>query len=292
MKELIKKLQKYEIQIRHAVNSHMHGNFHSVFKGSGLEFSEVRSYQYGDDVRTIEWKVSAKGHGTFVKNFKEEKEQNVFFILDVSASQEIGSDRQKIDVGKEICAVLTLSAIKEHAHVGIIGYSDQKELYIKPGKGLKHAYDIIFSIFNLKPKSLRTDLNKSLAFALSFLKRKSVVILISDFIDSGFEQNLITLTKKHDLVVIHLSDKREIDFPRMGIIPLYDKESQKTIWVNSSSPKFRMKVNDIFRKNKDILENLSRKYQANYLSVDTNEEYVTKLVKLFRVRNKMQKSAR
>ena len=196
MKELIKKVQKYEIQIRHAVNSHMHGNFHSVFKGSGLEFSEVRSYQYGDDVRTIEWKVSAKGHGAFVKNFKEEKEQNVFFILDVSASQEIGADRQKIDIGKEICAVLTLSAIKEHAHVGIIGYSDQKELYIKPGKGLKHAYEIIFRIFDLKPKSLRTDLNKSLAFTLGFLKRKSVVILISDFIDSGFEQNLITLAKK------------------------------------------------------------------------------------------------
>ncbi len=288
MKELIKKLQKYEIQIRRAVNSHMHGNFHSVFKGSGLEFSEVRSYQYGDDIRTIEWKVTAKGHGTFVKNFKEEKEQNIFFILDVSASQEIGTERQKIDVGKEICGVLTLSAIKEQAHVGIIGFSDRKELYIKPAKGLKHAYDILFRIFNLKPQSLRTDLNKSLAFTLSFLKRKSVVILISDFIDSGFEQNLITLAKKHDLVVIHLSDKREIDFPRMGIIPLYDKETQKTIWVNSSSSKFRLKVNDIFKKNKEILEDICRKQEANYLWVDTNEEYVTKLVKLFRIRNKMQ----
>jgi len=292
MKELIKKLQKYEIQIRRAVNSHMHGNFHSVFKGSGLEFSEVRSYQYGDDVRTIEWKVSAKGHGAFVKNFKEEKEQSVFFILDVSASQEIGTGRQKIDIGKEICGVLALSAVKEQAHVGIIGFSDRKELYIKPGKGIKHAYDIIFRIFNLKPQSLRTDLNKSLAFALSFLKRKSVVILISDFIDSGFDQNLITLAKKHDLVVIHLSDKREVDFPRMGIIPLYDKETQKTIWVNSSSSKFRLKVNEVFQKNKEILEDISRKHKANYLWVDTNEEYVSKLVKLFRIRNKLQKSAK
>jgi uncharacterized protein (DUF58 family) len=290
MKDIINKLKKYEIRIRQAINTHMQGNFHSVFKGSGLEFSDVRSYQYGDDVRTIDWNVSAKGHGTFVKTFKEEKEQNVFFLLDVSASQDIGSLQQKkIDIGKEICAVLTLSAIKESGNVGLICFSDQKELYIKPDKGMKHGYEIIYSIFKLKPKSITTDLNKSLKYAMNLLKKKSIIILISDFIDENFEHNLTAISQKHDLVVIHLSDSREFDFPRMGIIPLYDKESKKTIWVNSSSNKFREKINNSFKIKKEGLENICRKYNANYLWLDTQEDYVPKLVQLFKIRNKTKK---
>ena len=135
MKELLKKLRRYEIQIRKAINSQMKGDFRSVFKGTGLEFDDVRPYQYGDDIRTIDWNVSAKGHGTFVKTFREEKEQTVFFILDVSASQEIGvAGKTKVDIGREICGVLSLSAVKESSHVGLICYSDQRELYIKPTK--------------------------------------------------------------------------------------------------------------------------------------------------------------
>jgi uncharacterized protein (DUF58 family) len=292
VKEIIKKLRKYEIKIRKAINTRMQGDFHSVFKGSGLEFADVRSYQYGDDVRTIDWNVSAKGHGTFVKTFREEKEQNVFFILDVSASQEIGdADKQKIDVGKEITAVLTLSAVKESGNVGFIGFSDQKELYIKPDKGQQHGYNMIYSMFKIKPKSIRTDVNKSLSFALNLLKRKSIVIIISDFIDYGYEQNLIAMAQKHDLVVIHLSDSREVEFPRLGIIPLYDKESRRTIWVNSSSKKFRGKMKNSFDESKKNLGLICRKYKANYLWIDTREEYVTKLIKLFRIRNQTRKSA-
>ena len=290
MKDLINKLKKYEIHIRKAINTHMHGDYNSIFKGSGLEFADVRSYQYGDDVRTIDWNVSAKGHGTFVKTFKEEKEQNVFFLLDVSASQEIGSVKQKkIDIGKEICAVLTLSAVKESGNVGLICFSDQKELYVKPDKGLKHGYEVIYNIFKLKPRSIRTDLNKSLKYAMGMLKRKSIVILISDFIDENYDHNLIAISQKHDLVVIHLSDSREFNFPRMGIIPLFDKESKKTIWVNSSSSKFREKINSSFKVKKDALENLCRKYNANYLWIDTHEEYVSKLVQLFKVRSKSKR---
>jgi uncharacterized protein (DUF58 family) len=268
----------------------MQGDYHSVFKGSGLEFADVRSYQYGDDVRTIDWNVSAKGHGTFVKTFKEEKEQNVFFLLDVSASQEIGTfEQKKIDIGKEICAVLTLSAIKESGNVGLICFSDRKELYMKPDKGMKHGYDIIYHLFKLKTQSIQTDLNKSLKYAMSLLKKNSIVILISDFIDTNFEHNLIAISQKHDLVVIHLSDSREFNFPKMGIIPLYDKETKKTIWVNSSSKKFREKIHAKFQMKKEELEYLCRKYNANYLWVDTSEEYVNKLVQLFKVRNKSKK---
>lgn len=290
MKDLLNKLKKYEIQIRKAINTHMQGNYHSVFKGSGLEFSDVRSYQYGDDVRTIDWNVTAKGHGTFVKTFKEEKEQNVFFILDVSASQDIGSfEQKKIDIGKEICAVLTLSAIKESGNVGLICFSDQKELYVKPDKGMKHGYDLVYNLFKLKPQSIRTDLNNSLKFAINLLKKKSIVILISDFIDSNFEHNLIAISQKHDLVVIHLSDSREYNFPKMGIIPLYDKESKKTIWINSSSKKFREKINNSFKLKQKELESISRKYNANYLWIDINEDYIPKLIQLFRIRNKTKK---
>ena len=287
MNEILKKLRKFEVQIRKAINTRMQGNFHSVFKGSGLEFADVRDYQYGDDVRAIDWNVSAKGHGTFVKNFREEKEQFVFFILDVSASQDIGKTNQKkIDIGKEICGVLTLSAIKESGHVGLICFSDQKELYIKADKGPKHGYNLILKMFDLVPKSLKTDLNKALNFTLTLLKRKSIVILISDFIDEGYEHNLTALAKRHDLVVIHLSDLREINFPGLGIIPLFDKESKKTIWVNSSSGIFRQKISQVFRTNQISLEQLCRKYKANYLWVDTKEDYVPKLIKLFNVRNK------
>src|SRR6187431_2617181 len=179
MRDLLKKLRKYEIQIRKAINSHMQGDFHSVFKGSGLEFDDVRPYQYGDDIRTIDWNVSAKGHGTFVKTFKEEKEQTVFFILDVSASEDIGSPgKTKVDIGKEICGVLALSAVKESSHVGLICFSDVKEKYLKPIKGQSQAYQIISALVNLKPKSIKTNLSKAISFALNTISRRSVVILI------------------------------------------------------------------------------------------------------------------
>ena len=286
MENIIKKLRKYEIQIRKMIHNKMHGDFHSIFKGSGLEFDDVRAYQYGDDVRAIDWNVSAKGHGTYIKTFKEEKEQNIMFILDVSASQEIGkSKNQKIDIAKEICGVLSLSATKESGNVGVICFSDQKEIYIKPDKGAMHAYNIILRIFKLKPKSLTTDLNKCLKYVLGLLKKKSMVVLISDFIDAGYEKNLTALARKHDLVLIHLSDSREVNFPKLGIIPIFDKETKKTYWVNSSSSKFRERINNNFQNNKVALQEICRKHRANYLWIDTKEDYVEKLVLLFRVRN-------
>jgi uncharacterized protein (DUF58 family) len=286
MEDIIKKLRKYEIQIRKMIHNKMHGDFHSIFKGSGLEFDDVRAYQYGDDVRAIDWNVSAKGHGTYIKTFKEEKEQNIMFILDVSASQEIGKMKnQKIDIAKEICGVLSLSASKESGNVGVVCFSDQKEIYIKPDKGAMHAYNIILRIFKLKPKSLTTDIDKCLKYVLGLLKKKSMVVLISDFIDSGYEKNLTALARKHDLVVIHLSDTREVNFPKLGIIPLFDKESKKTFWVNSSSSRFRTRINSSFQDNKSSLQEICRKHSANYLWIDTTEEYVEKLVLLFRVRN-------
>jgi uncharacterized protein (DUF58 family) len=291
LRDLLKKLRKYEIQIRKAINSQMQGDFHSIFKGSGLEFDDVRPYQYGDDIRTIDWNVTAKGHGTFVKTFREEKEQTVFFILDVSASEDIGSPgRTKADIGKEICGVLALSASKESSHVGLICYSDQKEKYLKPTKGHSQAYEIIAALSALKPRSIKTNLSKAISFALNTIKRKSVVILISDFIDEGYYHNLKSLARRHDLVVIQVSDKRETRLPKLGIIPIIDKESNRTLWINTSFGDFRDKVVKRYESRKSELATFSRKHQINFISLDTDEDYVPKLLKLFKVRNKSIKS--
>ncbi|UXP31047.1 DUF58 domain-containing protein [Reichenbachiella agarivorans] len=291
MKDILKKLRKYEIRIRKALNSQMQGDFHSIFKGSGLEYDDVRSYQYGDDVRTIDWNVSAKGHGTFIKTFKEEKEQSIFLILDVSASQKIGNEgQQKIDISKEICALLAMSAIKENNQVGLICFSDQKEKYVKPGKGMKHSFHLVTEIFKLVPVSVRTNLSKAFRFTLDLLKRKSVVILISDFIDENYHHDLKGLARLHDLVVIHITDIRETTFPNLGIIPLKDQESGKTLWRNTSSAEFRNILNQTFGEKQIELEQFCRKNQANYLKIRTDEDYVPQLIKMFKVRNKMRKS--
>jgi uncharacterized protein (DUF58 family) len=292
MRELIKKLRKYQIQIRKAINNLMLGDFNSVFKGTGLEFDDVRAYQYGDDVRIINWNVSAKGHGTFVKTFKEEKEQIVFFLVDVSASQDIGNPgRKKIEIAREICGVLALSAVYEQSQVGLICFSDRKERYIRPGKGGKHIYRFIAELFRLQPVSLRTNLSAAIRYTLDRLKRKSVVILISDFIDENYDHDLKALARKHDLVVIHLSDRRETNLPSLGIVPLLDRESQKTVWFNTSSPVFRRQMHRDFEDKKHALEVLCYKQQANYIHIYADEDYVPRLIRLFKVRNKARKIA-
>jgi uncharacterized protein (DUF58 family) len=286
MEELLKKLRKYEIRIRKAINWQMQGDFHSIFKGSGLEFDDVRSYQYGDDVRIIDWKVSAKGHGTFVKVFREEREQLVYFMVDVSASQELGrADRPKIEVAKEVCGVLALSAVKEAGQVGLIAFTDQNELYIKPSKGTRHAYELISRLFSLKPASPRTNLTAGLLFTLRLLRRRSVVIVLSDFIDTGWEHNLKALARKHDLVAIQLGDSRERKVPKLGLLPILDKESGKTIWVNTSRGFFRKQMERQYHENKENLQQICTKFGADYLYIDTADDYVPQLISLFKKRN-------
>jgi len=268
----------------------MHGEFKSVFKGTGLEFDDVRSYQYGDDIRRIDWNTSAKGHGTFIKTFVEEKDQSILFLLDVSASQDIGSkSARKIDVAKEIVGVLSLSAARQGSQIGLIGFSDQKELYIKPGKGSKHAYNIINSTYALEAKSKKTDLNAALVYTQSILKRKSIVIFISDFIDQGFDKHFKSMARKHDLICVHIHDVVESKLPNLGIIPLKDKESGKTMWVNSSFSSFKSRTSELVLNTMSNLSKLSRKNQVNYIEVSTGEDFVPKLISMFRQRNKVWK---
>ena len=226
-----------------------------------------------------------------MKTFREEKEQTIYFILDVSASQDIGAPgKTKFDVGREICGVLALSGAKESSHIGLIAYSSEREKFMKPAKGITQAYEIIYNIIKLKPKSISTDLTKAVAFALNAIRRRSVIIMISDFIDDGYFHNLKSLARKHDLVLIQVSDKRETGLPKLGIVPVLDKESGKTIWVNTSFGDFRTKMSGHHNDRQVELADFSRRHQVNYVNVSTDEDYVPKLLKLFKVRNKSLKS--
>ncbi|MDR7132696.1 uncharacterized protein (DUF58 family) [Algoriphagus sp. 4150] len=290
MNELFSKLRKYEIMIRKVANNHLQGEYQSLFKGSGLEFDDLRPYQYGDDIRTIEWKVSAKGHGTFVKTFREEKEQSVFFLLDISGSQDIGQPgSKKIDQGKTIAGVLTLAAVFEGSQVGLISYSDQKEKLILPSKGSKQGVKMIRGIFDHENNSLKTDLNSMFMFALNLIKKRAVIVIISDFIDEGYERPFRALAERHDVVAIQLTDPRESALPSLGIIPVFDKEKGKTTWVNTAFGGFSKKIADTFTSEREHLRDLCKKNQINYLSIDTTQDIVGPLLELFKYRNKRMK---
>lgn len=290
MDQLFSKLRKYEIMIRKVANNHLQGEYQSLFKGSGLEFDDLRPYQYGDDVRTIEWKVSAKGHGTFVKTFREEKEQSVYFLLDISGSQDIGQQgNKKIDKGKLIAGVLTLAAVYEGSQIGLISYSDQQEKLILPSKGSKQGVKIIRGIFDHTNKSLKTNLNGMFSFALNLIKKRSIIIVISDFIDQDYERPFRALAERHDLVAIQLTDPRESALPSLGIIPIYDKERGKTTWVNTAFGSFSKKISETFTIEREYLKEICKKNQINYLAMDTTQDIVGPLIDLFKYRNKRMK---
>ncbi len=290
MNELFSKLRKYEIMIRKGANNHLQGEYQSLFKGSGLEFDDLRPYQYGDDVRTIDWKASAKGHGTYVKTFREDKDQSVYFLLDISGSQDIGQPgHKKIDQGKIITGVLTLAAVFEGSQVGLISYSDQKEKLILPAKGGRQGVKMIRGIFEHENISLKTDLNAMFSFALNLIKKRSVIVVISDFIDEGYERSLKSMAERHDLVAIQLTDPRESALPSLGIIPIYDKEKGKTTWVNTAFGGFSKKIADTFTTEREYLREICKKNQINYLSIDTTQDIVAPLIELFKYRNKSMK---
>jgi uncharacterized protein (DUF58 family) len=290
MDQLFNKLRKYEIMIRKVANNHLQGEYQSLFKGSGLEFDDLRPYQYGDDIRTIEWKVSAKGHGTFVKTFREDKEQSVYFLLDISGSQDIGQQgNKKIDQGKLIAGVLTLAAVYEGSQIGLISYSDEQEKLILPSKGSKQGVKVIRGIFDHQNKSLRTNLNGMFTFALNLIKKRSIIIIISDFIDQDYERPFRALAERHDVVAIQLTDPRESALPSLGIIPIFDKERGKTTWVNTAFGSFSKKISETFTTEREYLKDICKKNQINYLAIDTTQDIVGPLIDLFKYRNKRMK---
>jgi uncharacterized protein (DUF58 family) len=207
--------------------------------------------------------------------------------LDVSGSQQVGNaTHAKLDTAKEICGVLALSAIQEASHVGLLCFSDQKEKYIRPSNGMKHGYQLITELYKLKPQSSKTNLAEAILFTLNVVKRRSVVIFVSDFIDKNYEHNLRALARKHDLVMIHLLDQRETNLPLLGIIPIRNPETNQTTWINTSSIWFRRRVRQDFSQLGKKIEQFARQNDINYVAIDAKEDYVAPLVKLFKIRRK------
>ena len=283
--DLVRRLRHFEIRIRKAVEAQLQGDFHSVFKGTGLEFDDVRLYQYGDEVRAIDWAVSSKGHGTFVKTYKEEKEQQVLVLLDVSASLEVGDgQRRKLDVARDIAGLLALSAARQGSALGLLAFSDQQELYLPPGKGPRAAHALISRLFALQPVSARTGLTAGIRQALGLLKRRTLVVLVSDFIAGSYERELTMLAQRHDLIVVQLLVPRERSFPALGIVPLRDAETGQVCWVNTSAAAFRAGIEAAADRHEAELVNLCRRTRTGFLALSTEGDFVPQLVNLFRHR--------
>jgi len=285
---LVRRLRHLEIRMRQAVEAQLQGNFGSVFRGNGLEFDDVRLYQYGDEVRAIDWAVSSKGHGTFVKTYKEEREQQVLIALDVSASQRVGraasTSQAKLDLGRDLAGVLALSAARQDAALGLLAFSDQKELYLPPAKGLRPAYALLQRLYGLRPASPHTSLSAGIRQLLSLVRRRSLVVLISDFIDENYERELAMLARQHDLVVVQLLAPQEAAFPALGIVPLRDAETGLQRWVDTSAPAFQAQYVAQAQARLAALRTLCRRQRVSLLTLRTDEDFVPQLVGLFRQR--------
>ena len=284
MKEILKKLKKYEIQIRKYINNSYQGEYKSLFKGTGLDFDDTRLYNYGDDYRSINWKNSAKEDKIFINTYKEEKEQSVFFLIDVSNSQSIGN-RNKLNISKEIASVLCLSAMRKNSQVGLLCYSNTKELFIESKKGNSHAYRIIKELYGLINVSNKTNLNDMFKYFNSTIKKKSLVIILSDFLDKNFKNTLKSLSNSHDVICIHIEDKKERIIPDLGLIEIENNEENKKKWINTSSSEFNKVKQNTFKYKNNELKKFFKKINTNYLKVSTESDYVKDLIKLFKFRN-------
>ena len=284
MKEILKKVRKYEIEIRKYLNNSNQGDYNSIFKGSGIDFDDLRPYQYGDDHRSINWNISAKEDKIYTNTYKEDKEQSVFFLLDVSQSQYIGNEKHKINISKEIASVLTISALNTNSQVGILCYSDQKELFIQSKKGTSHGYRIIKNLYELKQKSSKTDISKMIKFFMNTIKKKCLVVLISDFIDKDYHKNLSALSKKHDVICLHIFDDYETKIPDLGLIELEEKENNFKKWVNTSSKEFKKLSQNLFISKPEELKKEMGSIGINYLKINSKENYIKNLIKLFKYR--------
>lgn len=284
-KELFKKVRQLEIRTRGLVNNVFGGEYHSAFKGQGIEFSEVRPYQIGDDIRSIDWNVSARTGETFVKIFEEEREQSVMLVVDISGSEDFGSGSKfKREIAAEICAIVAFSAIKNSDKVGLVLFSDQIELFVPPKKGKQHVLRLIRDLFAHEPASRGTDISMAINHALRVLRRHSIVLLISDFMDTGFDKPLRALARRHDAVAVQLVDPREEELPSVGLIELTDPETGQTVVVDSSSKKVRNAMSDQAVDREHGLAALFRRASVDRVVIRSDESYLEPLIDFFRKR--------
>ncbi|MFL2638956.1 MAG: DUF58 domain-containing protein [Flavobacteriaceae bacterium] len=284
-KELLKKVRKIEIKTRRLSNNIFGGEYHSAFKGRGMTFSEVRNYQFGDDVRTIDWNVTARYNEPFVKVFEEERELTLMLLVDISGSEQFGTTNAfKKNIVTEISATLAFSALQNNDKVGLVLFSDNIELYIPPSKGKIHVLRIIRELIEFKPLSRQTNISSALEFLISVVKKKSIAFVLSDFISSNYERNLKIASNKHDLTGIRIYDKMEEKIPNLGIVPMLDQETNKIRLVDTTSKLVRKKYESFNIENEKKFVQLFAKNGAGTIRCRTDESYVKKLLNYFKNR--------
>lgn len=286
-RELVKKLKKIEIYTSRLANDQLAGSYHSVFKGRGMAFSEVRQYQPGDDVRFIDWNVSARMNDTYVKVFTEEREMTVMLLVDLSASERFGSvEKPKIETVAEVAALLAFSAIKNNDRVGLILFTDRVERFVPPKKGRSHVMRVVTEILNANPVGRGTDLAVALDLLGGIGKRRTVAFLISDFIAERFESALRVVSAKHDLIPIQIVDPREDELPDVGVALVEDLETGEIIEVDTSDLDFRARYAREAQRQRAAREHLFRRLQIDHVTVQTDRDFVKPLTELFRLRQK------
>ena len=283
--EILKTVRLIEIKTRHIVNNIFGGEYHSAFKGMGMEFAEVREYYPGDDIRAIDWNVTARTGKPFIKKYDEERELTVMLIVDVSASGFFGTGESlKSDIMIELASILSFSAIKNNDKVGLLLFSDKIEEFIPPKKGKSHVLRVIREMIYHKAKDRKTDISIALEHIQKVLKRKSIIFLLSDFWDDSYQQTMKLINKKHDLINIQILDKAEIAIPKLGMVKFHDAETQKSAWIDTNNKQVQnISTKYIQNKNK-VIKEFCKKNKIDFISIDTAEGYLNPLEQFFSTR--------
>jgi uncharacterized protein (DUF58 family) len=284
-KDLLKKVRKIEIKTRRLSDHIFSGEYHTSFKGRGMTFSEVRQYQYGDDIRAIDWNVTARYNEPYVKVFEEERELTMMLMVDISGSEHFGTKAEfKKDIITEIAATLAFSATQNNDKIGLILFTDQIELYIPPQKGRSHVLRIIRELIEFKPQSSQTNLAQALRFLSSTQKKKAIVFVLSDFMTSDYEQTLKIASKKHDITGIRVYDIREEKMPNLGMVPMQDAETGVVAWINTASSSVRQSYEKHYREQIQYFRETFSKSGSGVVDTRVDESYVTKLLGYFKSR--------
>ena len=288
-KDIIKKVRKIEITTRDLVSDLFSGEYHSLFKGQGLEFSEVREYQSGDSFRQIDWNVTARQGFPYIKKFEETRELNVMFLIDSSASTLFGTKGYlKSEFITEVTAVLSFSALSNNDKVGLLLFTDEVEKYIPPTKGKKSALRILRDILYFEPKKSGTNIKNAVEYIYRLIKKRSIIFVISDFLDTDYLESLKILAKKHDVIALRIQDNAEHEMPNAGLLHLQDPETGKTFTINSSNQKLREKYNQAIIKQETELKQQFRKMKIDLVTLNTDKPYAPELMKFFKFRIRMK----
>jgi uncharacterized protein (DUF58 family) len=283
--EILKRVRQVEIKTRGLSRNIFAGEYHTAFKGRGMTFSEVREYQYGDDVRSIDWNVTARFNHPYIKVFEEERELTVMLLIDVSGSRDFGTtSKTKKNVITEIAAVLAFSAIQNNDKIGVIFFSDTIEKFIPPQKGKKHILYIIRELVGFQPISKKTDIGGAIKYFTNAIKKRCTAFIISDFFDDNFSDAITISNRKHDMVALQVYDIRETELPSVGLVKLTDAETDANMWVDTSDKHLRKVYADFWKKKQENLSEIFKKSAIDNVSINTDEDYVKALMKLFKMR--------